>query len=204
MIVMKSLSKDISADEFANFYFKLINSHLSLLGIHSSNVTQVALDIAKQMNFKISELTLLKYGSMFHDVGKLLVPAEMLNSPRQLTFHEFEIIKTHTNLGYDALSNIESFEDIKEFALMHHYRSGKGYPEVNKHKVDDLLVEILTAADCFCAVIEPRVYKKPINQAEAIRIITDKNNPKNEGLDSNVIEVLKFLVSNDRLKLNNF
>jgi HD-GYP domain-containing protein (c-di-GMP phosphodiesterase class II) len=198
---------DINLGEFVQFYLKVVNRNLNHLGIHSENAAIVSVALAKQMNFKCPEVKLLKYGSLLHDIGKLFVPAEILNSSRPLTYTEFEIIKTHTVAGYEALDNFKTIpKEIKLLAMKHHYRYGFGYPKhlIYDNGIDQTLIDILTIADSFSAIMEPRIYKKGVTELEAYEIMTDETNEKNKGLNQEVMDNLKYLVDKQKITLKEF
>ena len=198
---------NIDIDEFVNFYIKTVNRNLNFLGTHSKNTSIISENIAGVLAVKCPEKKLLKYGAILHDIGKLFVPAEILNAGRSLSSTEFEIVKTHVVFGYEILEHFENLKDIKSFALNHHHRNGFGYPKhinFGNIEIDPLLVDILTVADSFSAIMEPRIYKKPINELQALEIIKDTNNEKNAGLNFEVLEALTYLVDNDRISLSSF
>ncbi len=197
----------IKADEFVKFYLKLVNRNLNHLGTHSENTAAVSLSLAKSMGYKAEGIKLLKYGALLHDIGKLFTPAEILNSSRALTSVEFEIIKTHTIFGYEVLENFKSFpEEIKYFAVKHHYRRGFGYPNplIYDNGVDQTLIDILTVADSFSAIMEPRVYKNNVSAGNTFEIMSDETNDKNKGLNKEVLEHLKYLINNGKINLKDF
>ena len=207
MINTTNISFNIDIDEFVNFYLKTVDRNLNFLGTHSRNTSIISENIAEVLDIKYLEKKLLKYGAILHDIGKLFVPAEILNAGRRLSSAEFEIVKTHVVFGYEILEHFESLKDIKSFALNHHHRNGFGYPKhinFGNIEIDPLLIDILTAADSFSAIMEPRVYKKPLNESQALEIIKNPNNDKNAGLNSEVLEALTYLVDNDNISLNVF
>ena len=201
------ISLDIKADEFVKFYLKLVNRNLNHLGTHSENTASVSLSLAKSMGYKAADIKLLKYGALLHDIGKLFTPAEILNSSRALTGIEFEIIKTHTFFGYEVLDNFSSFpKEIKYFAVKHHYRQGFGYPKtlVHDNGVDQTLIDILTVADSFSAIMEPRVYKNNVSAENTFEIMSDETNEKNKGLNKDVMGHLKYLIDDNKINLKDF
>lgn len=117
-----------------------------------------------------------------HDVGKIRISDTILNKPGKLTDEEFELIKTHAELGAeiidDLLADVEEPEYLAvahDIALYHHERwDGTGYP--HQLKADDipLCARIMAIADVFDALYEDRVYKKGIRPLEkALAIIED-------------------------------
>ena len=204
---IKSDFFNIDIEEFVKFYLTLVNRNLNHLGRHSENVQIISSGIAENFGIKLPERQILKYGALLHDIGKMSVPADILNTSRALTSVEFEIIKTHTMSGWHTLNFFHGIPtEIKELALSHHHRNGHGYPKqfIHKIEIDSLLIDILTVADSFAALIEPRVYKKPLNETQALAVINDPDNDKNAGLNHGVVEVLEYLVDNGKINLNSF
>ena len=204
---IKSDFFNIDIEEFVKFYLTLVNRNLNHLGRHSENVQIISSGIAENFGVKLPERQILKYGALLHDIGKMSVPADILNTSRALTSVEFEIIKTHTMSGWHTLNFFHGIPtEIKALALSHHHRNGHGYPKqfIYKIEIDPLLIDVLTVADSFAALIEPRVYKKPLNETQALAVIINPDNDKNAGLNRGVVEVLEYLVDNGKINLNSF
>jgi len=117
-----------------------------------------------------------------HDLGKIAIRDEILLKPGKLTSDEFEIMKTHARAGWDALqSAIRSLETpnrmmatAAEIALSHHEKwDGSGYPEGLAGEAIPLSARIMALADVYDALISRRVYKEPMPQEMALRIIRD-------------------------------
>lgn len=118
--------------------------------------------------------------SILHDIGKVAVPDKVLRKRGKLTMLEFEIIKTHTTLGGDALKEVEagvpgqSFLTVaKEIAYYHHERwDGNGYPKGLKGDKIPLSARITALADAFDALTSKRIYKASfsIEQTKALII----------------------------------
>jgi putative nucleotidyltransferase with HDIG domain len=200
----------ITINEFLTFYFKLAEKNLNHLNTHSENTTVVSLALGAELNYKSAELKLLKYGALFHDIGKLFVPAQILNASRKLTVPEFELIKQHTVLGYEILFYFNYFTDIKYFCLLHHFRDGNGYPSELKTdinldiNIDNKLIDILTIADSFTAICEPRIYKYHNSLLDSFSIINNKNDKKNAGINFEILDILKYLIDNNKIILNSY
>ncbi len=120
--------------------------------------------------------------SILHDIGKVGIPDAVLLKPGKLTLEEFEIIKEHSRLGGDALSEIEAKIDgesflslAKEIAYYHHERwNGKGYPRGLKGDAIPLSARIVALADVYDALTSKRVYKEAFSHDEAIKIIVSE------------------------------
>lgn len=100
---------------------------------------------------------------LLHDIGKLKIPAEIIQKPGKLTDEEFDLIRSHPKLGYDILRSKNLDDRIKLAALQHHERyDGKGYPrqlagiEINEY------ASIVAIADVYDAMTSNRIYRKGI------------------------------------------
>lgn len=119
--------------------------------------------------------------SILHDIGKVAIPDKILRKPGKLTMLEFEVIKTHTTLGGDALKEVEakvrgqSFLTVaKEIAYYHHERwDGNGYPKGLKGEQIPLSARITAVADFFDAVTSKRIYKGAFSIEKAKALILE-------------------------------
>ena len=114
----------------------------------------------------------VKDAAYLHDVGKVLIPVEILNKNGSLTDAEKKIMHRHSELSYEILKN--SGLDMKTLNLIkyhHQNASHTGYPKVPADFFADINLQILTAADKYSALTEPRVYKAPMDKDKALAII---------------------------------
>jgi PAS domain S-box-containing protein/putative nucleotidyltransferase with HDIG domain len=131
---------------------------------HMSRVAQLSVAIAKKMKLSPHQIDGLRLSATIHDLGKIYVPAEILNRPGKLTEYEFEIIKSHSQVGYDIVKGINFPWEIAQIILQHHERlDGSGYP--NGLKGDDILLEaqILCVADVVEAMSSHRPYRPALS-----------------------------------------
>lgn len=127
---------------------------------HQKNVAEIAVKIAKKMKLSYEQIEIIKYASLLHDIGKMILPIELLMKPTKLTTNEFEIIKEHPKIGYDLIKDIDFSYPIKEIILQHHERlDGSGYP--SKLKKDEIILEakIVSVADVIDAMVSHRPYR---------------------------------------------
>ena len=112
---------------------------------------------------------------MFHDIGKLLIPKEILDKPGRLTLSEYEIMKSHTIRGYQLIKEWELNEHIVNCALMHHERcNGSGYPfGITGDKIDEY-AKIIAIADVYEAMTANRAYRGPICPFDVVAQFEDK------------------------------
>ncbi len=131
-------------------------------GFHINRVAHYSKLIAEGLSFSQEEVELIFLAAPMHDIGKVGIKDSILLKPGKLDFDEFEIIKTHTTIGYDILKDSDS-DLIKKgatIALTHHEKwSGEGYPY--NIKEDDIPIEgqIVAVADVFDALTSKRPYK---------------------------------------------
>ena len=111
--------------------------------------------------------------AVIHDIGKIHVPAEILSKPTRLTNAEFDIVKTHAQVGYDILKSIEFPWPVADVIRQHHERmNGSGYPQGLKK--EDILLEagILAVADVVEAMSSYRPYRPARSWGETFDEIT--------------------------------
>jgi putative two-component system response regulator len=115
-----------------------------------------------------------------HDIGKVGIPDRILLKPGRLDADEFEIMKTHTTLGHNAIENAQQrvgvsvplLEVAKEIALSHQEKwDGSGYPEGLAGEAIPLSARLMAVADVYDALISRRVYKAPMSHEQATEII---------------------------------
>lgn len=116
--------------------------------------------------------------AMFHDIGKLDIPDEILNKPGKLTAEEFEIIKGHPVIGETILRSMKDYqgepllETAAEICRWHHERiDGKGYPDGLRGEEIPIAAQAAGLADVFDALVSRRVYKEPYPMEKAMEMI---------------------------------
>jgi len=111
--------------------------------------------------------------SMFYDIGKNKIPAEILLKPDKLTKEEYELIKAHTTFGYEMLNEGDEILQMAAIiALNHHERyDGEGYPRKLKGDEIPLCARIVAIADVFDALVSKKVYRDKLSLNEAVDII---------------------------------
>ncbi len=140
---------------------------------HQQRVAQLACALAEEIGGTAEErLKGIWTGAILHDIGKLFVPAEILTRPGRLSGIEFELVKSHAEVGYDILKDIEFQWPVALIVRQHHERlDGSGYPAGLKG--DDILFEarILGVADVVEAISSHRPYRPGIGIESALEEI---------------------------------
>ena len=165
---------------------------------HSTRVAKYTAMLAKELGY--DEETVEKYYriALLHDIGKIGVPPEVLNKPGKLTDEEFEIIKSHTTLGYEALKQITIMPELATGAQAHHERpDGRGYP--NHLTGDEIprVAQIIAVADCFDAMYSNRPYRNRMNFEKVVSIIKEVSGTQ---LASDVVDAFLRLVEQGELR----
>ncbi|HOW85223.1 MAG TPA: HD domain-containing phosphohydrolase [Candidatus Aminicenantes bacterium] len=127
---------------------------------HQKRVSELAWAVAREMGLETERAEMIRTAATIHDLGKIVIPAEILSKPSVLSEYEFELIKTHPAEGYDILKNVDLPEPIARIVLEHHERmDGSGYPD--RKKGDQILLEsrIVTVADVIEAMASHRPYR---------------------------------------------
>jgi len=153
---------------------------------HQKRVANLARSIAKEMNLPDQQIDAIRMAGTIHDLGKISVPGEILSKPGKINETEFDLIKDHTQVGYDILKEIEFPWPIAKIVLQHHERmDGSGYP--GGLSGEDIIIEarILAVADVVEAMAFHRPYRPALGIKKALEEIT-----KNKGIiyDSQVVD----------------
>lgn len=142
--------------------------------IHSLNVALICNILGRWLNLSEEKLNLITTCGLLHDVGKLLIPDEIIKKPGKLTEQEFKIIKYHPKLGYDLLGKHNLPLEIRYSALMHHEKcDGSGYPLGIKGDQIHWCAQIITIADIYEAMTATRVYRGALSPFDVIRTFED-------------------------------
>lgn len=131
---------------------------------HSVRVAYFSLATGKKLNLHKRELYDLELAALFHDIGKIGTPDELLNKPTRLEAEDFEVMKQHPEQSYDILRQFKDFEQVATYAKHHHERyDGRGYPDQLKGEEIPLFSRIVLIADTFDAMTSSRPYRKRLS-----------------------------------------
>ncbi len=153
---------------------------------HSENVANLTCRICEYLRCKQSFTVHCTIGGYLHDVGKMFIPLEILNKPTRLTPEEYEVMKTHTTLGYQMCMKDPKLRPYALAALDHHEAlDGSGYPSGLTKKDIPYEAQIIRVADEYDALVTKRQYKTHVNISETLKeLIKDAQpDPKFIALD---------------------
>jgi len=145
---------------------------------HQQRVSQLAIAIAKELDLSQDKVDGIRVASLIHDIGKISIPTEILSKSTVLSDIEFNLIKEHSQIGYDILKAIDFSYPVAKIVLQHHERiNGSGYP--NQLKGDEIFLEakILGVADVVEAMSSHRPYRPALGIDAALEEIS-----KNKGI----------------------
>ena len=158
---------------------------------HSENVANLVCRICEYLHcnkYFTIHATICAY---LHDIGKLFIPPEILNKPGALTHDEFEMMKTHTTLGYEMCMKDLKLRPYAEGPLYHHEAlNGSGYPQGLTKKDIPYVAQIIRVADEYDAIVTKRQYTTHVNISETLKELIKDAQPA-EYLKTVALDALK-------------
>lgn len=140
---------------------------------HQHKVSQLATAIAKELNLSPDKIEGIRIASLIHDIGKIGIPSEILSKPITLTDKEFNLLKDHSQIGYDILKPIDFSYPIAQIVLQHHERiDGSGYDQGLKGNKILLEARIIGVADVVEAMSSHRPYRPALGIEKALEEIS--------------------------------
>jgi diguanylate cyclase (GGDEF)-like protein len=137
---------------------------------HARWITDMSMLVGRELQFDRETMKRLELGALFHDIGKIGIPSEILQKPGPLTDAEFEIVKEHPELGEKILAPIERLEDVRPIVRACHERwDGLGYPDGKSGTDIPVESRVVLVCDAFHAMVTDRPYRGALPQAEAVR-----------------------------------
>ncbi|MFC1490092.1 HD-GYP domain-containing protein [Candidatus Latescibacterota bacterium] len=163
---------------------------------HEQRVTKLACAISKDLGLSDEEIEGIRIAGLLHDIGKISLPIDILNKPIKLSKHEFNLIKEHSQAGYEILKDVEFDQPIAEIVFQHHERiDGSGYPQGLSEENIIRQAKILAVSDVVEAMASHRPYRAALGIEMALGEI-EKN--KDVLYDLEVAEACLRLFSENR------
>ena len=158
----------------AGFFASIVDYKSPFTSKHSIGVAEKAAQYARYIGYDVLDIEKMYLAGALHDIGKMMVGNEILEKPDKLTDEEFDKMKNHAGYTYLILSQVDDFEEIRDWAALHHEKlNGKGYPfgktadELNEQE------RIMACVDIYQALTEERPYKKGMSHEKACDILDD-------------------------------
>jgi diguanylate cyclase (GGDEF)-like protein/putative nucleotidyltransferase with HDIG domain len=154
---------------------------------HVRRVQVYAAGMGRVLGLSNDEIAALKAGALLHDIGKLAVPAHIINKPGRLTPAEFDKMKIHTTVGAQILSRVEFPYPVTPIVRHHHEQwDGLGYPDGLKGHQIPVTARIISVVDCFDSVREDRPFRRGMTRDEAIALLLRGSGSH---FDPNIVEL---------------
>lgn len=162
---------------------------------HSERVSEYAVLLGKKLYINSDDLYTLRIGGLFHDVGKIGIPDNILTKNDKLTDEEYEEIKQHPSIGAKILSNAAIFTDIVPIVKHHHERyDGTGYPDHLKGEEIPYMARIVAVADAFDAMASRRPYRDSVEIEKIVKQISEN---KYTQFDPQIADALLDIIKNN-------
>ena len=139
---------------------------------HQEQVAQLATAIARELGLEAARVEGIRLGALLHDIGKVYIPAEILTRPGKISDIEFELIKTHPEVGREIVADIPFPWPVADMIHQHHERlDGSGYPQGLKGEAIILEARILAVADVVEAVASHRPYRAALGMDHGLEVL---------------------------------
>jgi putative nucleotidyltransferase with HDIG domain len=183
------------AEESANLHLRTIRALALAIEAkdrttaeHLHRVQTYAMELAKDFGLPPEEMEALRSAAILHDVGKLVVPEQIISKPGRLTPDEFARMKTHAVVGAEIVASADFPFAVAPLVRAHHEKwDGSGYPDGLKGEEIPMGARILTAVDCLDALVSDRQYRKAMPREKAMSIIVSESG---KSFDPRVVEAL--------------
>ena len=173
--VVTSIVDELLSNPLAMVNLIDIRSNNDYLFGHCVNVCVLAVMTGITLGFPWDRLVTLGTGALLHDVGKMRVPAKIIDKPGKLTDEEFEVVKKHTIYGRDMLCRGD--QEAALIAHGHHERyNGQGYPEQISHPGIKVFAQIVGVVDVFDAITSDRCYRQAEHPVTALELLAGAGN----------------------------
>jgi HD-GYP domain-containing protein (c-di-GMP phosphodiesterase class II) len=165
---------------------------------HARSIADLAVDVGRELNLSDSAIEDLRYGGIFHDVGKIAIPDAIINKPGPLTDEEFEVIKQHPAIGAEILAPVPFLYGVRTIVRhAHEHWDGSGYPEGLTGEQIPLGARIVLAVDAWHAMTSDRPYRKAMSDPEAYKELEDNSGTQ---FDPEVVDALLAVLKRERLE----
>jgi putative nucleotidyltransferase with HDIG domain len=163
-------------DETVNALFIALEKRDPYTAGHERRVARLSQAIGVELGLNRNQIEGMRVIGFLHDIGKIVVPSEILSKPAKLTENEYNLMKTHSQVGYDILKKVEFPWPVAQIVLQHHERlNGSGYPIGLTGSDISLESRIIAIADVVEAMSSHRPYRAALGVDKALEEITQKS-----------------------------
>ncbi len=173
--------KIYNLEETVRYQLKVLENLDTLTKTHSENVGNLTCRVCEYLKLNKKFIANATVNGYLHDIGKQFIPIQILNKPTKLTPEEFEIMKTHTTLGYNLCMQDIKLRPYAVGALNHHEAlDGTGYPNGLTKKDIPFVAQIIRVVDEYDAIVTKRKYKTHVNISETLKELIKDARPTKE------------------------
>jgi putative two-component system response regulator len=167
---------------------------------HCERLSILAQYLGTELQLPESDLVILKRGGILHDIGKIAIDDSILLKPGPLTAEEFDIIKTHPEIGENICRPLKTLQPVLPIIRYHQERfNGSGYPEALSGEEIPIHARIIGLVDCYDALTTDRTYRKALPKDFALQIIEKETAA---GLwDPNLYRLLREILISEKYNL---
>jgi putative two-component system response regulator len=185
-----------SAEAIVFSIARLVEARDRATGDHCDRLASLVVRLGRKLDMGAEELVVLRRAGYLHDIGKIAIPDAVLLKPGRLTAEEWEIMRSHSQIGYDLCLPLRSLRPVLPIILHHHERAdGSGYPDGLKGDEIPFLVQVFQVVDVFDALASPRCYRAAMPVATAMAVLREE---VRRGLwNPQVVEILGELLEGD-------
>lgn len=189
--------KSYNLDDRIRYQLKMLDGLDNYTRKHSENVANITCRLCEKLHMDKGFTVYCTTCAYIHDIGKIFIPSGILQKPEKLTDEEYEVMKTHTTIGYKMCMEDLKLRPYAAGALYHHESlDGTGYPNGLVGNKIPLEAQIIRVADEFEAITAKRQYKTHIGIIETLQILIDHARP---APGANAFETLKKIGPKSKL-----
>ena len=187
----KTVLKSYNLDESMRYQLNMLDRLDVFTRKHCENVASLTCRLCEYLHCTKGFTEYCTICAYLHDIGKQFIPASILQKPGKLTDEEYEIMKTHTTIGYKMCMDDLKLRPYAAGPLYHHEAlDGSGYPKGLSKKDIPYEGQIIRVADEYDAIVSKRQYKSHIGISDTLKILIDNTKPHEEIQKSAVLEEL--------------
>lgn len=193
----KTSLKSYNLEEKVRYQLSMLDSLDSYTRKHSENVASITCRLCEYLKLDEGFTIYCTTCAYIHDIGKIFIPPAILQKPTKLTDEEYEVMKTHTTIGYKMCMKDPKLRPYAAGTLYHHEAlNGSGYPNGVTSKEIPFEAQIIRVADEFEAITAKRQYKTHVGIVDTLNILIDETKPSPV---KSIPEGLKILADETRL-----
>jgi len=158
-------------------------------------IAKLSAQIAKKLGLKGEKVEAVRVAGILHDIGKARIPKKILNKKQPLNRNEWEIVRRHPDLGYNAMQPLKGIYPSSLNAIRYHHEKldGSGYPKGLKDNEIPLTARIVAVVDMYDALISKRPYRNPKTKKEALSIL--RKEAEQGKIDRKVVKCLEDILN---------